>query len=106
MRSSIPSSNGMSPAGFSICGRSSGMLRGSYRVLRVWSRRMPNPDRTWAGAAAVAVLGGALTGIGGLLAVLGFNGPLAVVYALAALVALTAVVTRSSPPQERDEDFW
>ena len=67
---------------------------------------MPNPDRTWAGAAVVAILGGALAGIGGLLAVLGFNGPLALVYALAAIAGLTAVVARSSPPDERDEDFW
>jgi hypothetical protein len=67
---------------------------------------MPNPDRTWAGAAVVAVLGGVAAGVGGLLAILGFNGPLALVYALVALVALTAVVARAAPPDERDEDFW
>jgi energy-converting hydrogenase Eha subunit E len=67
---------------------------------------MPTPDRSWAGAAVVALLGGVLAGVGGLLAILGFNGPLALVYAVAAVGVLTAFVARAAPPDERDEDFW
>ena len=62
--------------------------------------------RSWARAAVVAVVGGPLLGVGGLLAILGFNGPLALVYALVAIVLLILFVAHAAPADGRDSRFW
>ena len=52
------------------------------------------------------MVGGPLLGVGGLLAILGFNGPLALVYGLVAIVLLTLVVAHAAPAADRDSRFW
>jgi hypothetical protein len=62
--------------------------------------------RSWPLAIVVAVASAVPLGAGGLVAILGSEGEFALVYALVAILVLTALVVRAAPKGSRDSLFW